>query len=88
MLRQELDAALLAAESAKHSRNTWVAWIILVGLFIGAWFGGHQGKLGYELGFQAGLLSTREGRDAAYNAAIENQQHYQCDKAGRNCYNK
>lgn len=81
-------AALRDAASARASRTAWIMALLVAGLFGGAWFAGHQGRAGYALGYEAGRLSTAEGRAAAAEKQRDDETHFTCDANGRNCVNK
>ena len=85
---KKLAAALRAVDSAKQSRLAWIACLLVVGALGGAWFGGHQGRAGYALGYEAGRLSTAEGRADAAEKQSDDETHFTCDANGRNCVAK
>lgn len=85
VLFQEKAAAKKAMEDARHSKYLWVTFTVVIGLFVGAWFGGEQGRKYYALGFEAGVMSTAEGRLAHERLVAE---HMECDQKGQNCIDR
>ena len=80
----EKEKAAKAAEEAKQSKISWVFFSLLMSFFVGAWFAGNHAEKYYNLGVEAGILSTQEGRSMR---AAQSLLNYKCDERGGNCVN-
>jgi hypothetical protein len=80
---------LNSIEALKVSRARWIVWLVVLGYFGGAWYSGQHARESYAKGYEAGRLSTAEGRETAELERLQQaRDHLVCDANGRNCYNR
>ena len=87
-LFQEKEAAKKALEDARHRKYAWVAWTLLLCLGVGVWFAREQASKYYALGFEAGVMSTEEGRLTRQMQSDAAQARMACDERGQRCVNR
>ena len=87
-LHQEKEAAKKALEDARQSKFACVAWTLLFCLGVGIWFAGEQASKYYAQGFEAGAMSTEEGRLTRQRESAAAQARTVCDERGGRCINR
>jgi len=75
-------------KSPEAGNARWIAWLLAVGYLGAAWYSIEHARESYALGYQAGRLSTAEGRYQAESTRSQAAEHVGCDANGRNCINR
>ena len=87
-LKQQVAEMRKKLDAARSKATGLIILILFFGYLGGAWYSGQHARESFDRGFEAGFLSTQEGRDAQHAKFLEGLQHLACDPNGNRCVNK